>query len=148
MNYFTLLFLSVLISTTAFADKLISRLPANAKTLVLQCDPPKMFNGTSAKVSGKLNLTLLPDGAYQAVGKLEVNILNPRVKSEPIKKTFAGQYDDLTSVGSDKYFYGGATIKNDDDVMSVYVNLSRPDLSYVEHGERYKMDCRKTAEKM
>ena len=54
-----------------------------------------------------------------------------------------GQYDDLTSVNSDRYFHGGATIKISDDIMDIYVNFTRSDVSYIEYnGVTYKMSCK------
>jgi len=134
--------MTFLMALSAMAGSSSTRVPASVTKLTVQCTPPKGFAGLSATVSGELKLSAIPNGAAKATGKLQVSLNDPR---NPWKgeKTVLGQYDDLTSVGSDRYFHGGATMKNDSDVLEIYVNYTRSDLSYVEYaGETYKMSCK------
>ncbi|WP_413612315.1 hypothetical protein [Bdellovibrio sp. HCB-110] len=133
---------SVLGSVTALAAGSASRIPANSSELIIDCGTPKNFSGLSASISGKLKLSQLPNGAAKGTGKLKISLLNPRTPWAGVK-TVIGQYDDLTSVNSDRYFHGGATIRNSDDIMDIYVNFSRPEMSYVEYDNAtYKMVCK------
>ncbi len=142
MNKIAIFMSSLIFSTTSFGANLGSRIPANISELVIDCTSPKGFSGNSAVISGKMKLTPLPNGADKGVGKLKISLLNP-LKAWSGEKNVNGTYDDLTSVGSEKYFHGGARIKNSEDIMDIYMNFTRPDLSFVEYsGETYKMSCK------
>lgn len=115
---------------------------ASVSKVKIQCSTPKGFAGQSASVSGILKLSALPNGATKGVGKLKISLLDPQNPWSGTK-TVIGQYDDLTSVGSDRYFHGGAVMSNEDDIMAIYANFSQPDLSYIEYaGETYRMSCK------
>lgn len=138
----TLILLVSTLGSVALAAKPVGRIPANTSEISVSCSSPKNFAGLSASVSGKLKLSELPNGASRAEGQLKVELNNPRDPwSGEIKAL--GQYDDLTSVGSDHYFHGGAGVKNARDLMDIYVNYSRPDVSFVTYdGSTYKMVCK------
>lgn len=144
MKNIVLLMALSLIAETSFAETSAAsfkRLPANTSKLAVTCVAPKGFAGLSATMSGELNLTALPNGAAKASGKLKINLLDARNPWSGIKMVM-GQYDDLTSAGSERYFHGGATIKNSDDIMEVYVNYTRPDMSFITYADKtYKMAC-------
>ncbi|MBS1972524.1 MAG: hypothetical protein JSU04_19615 [Bdellovibrionales bacterium] len=134
---------ALLMCVSAFASTLNkSRLPANVNSVAIQCSTPKGFAGLSANVSGSLKLSPMPNGAAKATGKLKISLMNPRNPWSE-EKMVLGQYDDLTSVGSDRYFHGGATVKDANDIMEIFVNFTRGGLSFVEYdGTNYKMDCK------
>lgn len=126
-------------SFSAFADFMAT---ASVSKIKIQCSTPQGFAGQSASVLGTLKLSVLPDGATKAVGKLKIALLDPKNPWSGTKNVI-GQYDDLTGVGSDRYFHGGAVMSNEDDIMVIYANFSQPDLSYIEYaGETYRMSCK------
>lgn len=128
---------------TAVAESTsFTRLPANASKLSVDCAPPKMFTGLSASISGDLDLKALPNGAAKATGKLKI-VLHDARNPWTGSKTVMGQYDDLTSMGSERYFHGGTSIKNSDDIMEIYVNYTRPNSSFITYaGKTYTTSCK------
>lgn len=136
------IFLAFSLGTLAFSAGPSRRIPASTAKIVINCTQPKKFTGLSANVTGILKLSPLPHGAAQATGTLEISLFNPRSVWSGKRKVM-GQYDDLSSVESDEYFHGGARIKNDDDIMEIYVNYTRPEMSSIEYrGSVYKMACK------
>lgn len=135
--------ISLFFALPAFANsEAKTRVPASVSKVTVKCESPKGFSGLSASVSGDLKLSSLPNGAAKATGKLKISLLDAR-NPWTEEKQVLGQYDDLTSVGSDRYFHGGATIKDSNDIMEIYVNFTRPEISYVEYsGKTYKMSCK------
>lgn len=107
----------------------------------MNCATPKNFQGNSALVTGVLKLKPLPNGASEGKGLLKISLLNPLKVWVGTRKVL-GVYDDLTEAGSERYFHGGARVKNGDDILAIYINFSRPDASYVEYGDlKYLTAC-------
>lgn len=116
---------------------------AQAASVLVNCTVPTQFQGLAATITGKLDLVTLVSGASQASGKLKVQLINPRTKIAAIEKQVLGQYDDLRAQGKDRYFHGGIIVKNQDDILEIYINFTRSDLSFVSYNNlTYKMQCK------
>lgn len=114
-----------------------------AKNLSIDCSTPAQFQGRSAILKGSLSLTPQVSGSYMASGLIKGQLIEPRAKAIVFEKKAVGQYDDLTSQGRDKYFHGGVIMSNQNDILEVYINLTRKDLSFVSYNNlTYKMECK------